>query len=269
MCQGSEGDEIDTSLGIRYHRVEGDAARGFGFSTTCHNFDCLLGVGRCEVVEHDAVAPFGKSFIKFLEVAHLTFNLEVFSVIFAVLLGTGDGVVNTSAKVDVVVLQQNHVEESDAVVHATTNLHGFLLQHTHARSGLASVEHTSLGACIDECLLILVSHRSDAAHTLEDVEHEAFCLKETLLFTLDGHHNVARLHMGAILYIHFHLHRGVEAAEHFLGYLHASKDAFLLDEKLALAVGIGRDAAERGVVAVANVFCKCEVDESIVEFFYA
>ena len=189
--------------------------------------------------------------------------------VFAVLLGTGDGVVNTSAKVDVVVLQQNHVEESDAVVHATTNLHGFLFEHTHARSGLASVEHTSLGACIDECLLILVGHGGNTTHALEDVEHEAFCLKETLLFTLDGHNDVARLHMGTILNIHFHLHRGVEAAEHLFGYLHTGKDALFFDEEFAFAVGIGRDATERGVVAIANVFGKSEVYEFIVEFFYA
>ena len=70
--------------------------------------------------------------------------------------------------------------------------------------------------------------------------------------------------MGAVLDIYFHLHRGVEAAEHFLGYLHTGKDALFLDEEFALAVSIGRDATERGVVAVANVFSKGEVDETII-----
>ena len=114
-----------------------------------------------------------------------------------------------------------------------------------------------------------MGHCGDAAHALENVEHEALGLQKALLLTLDGHDDVTGLHMGSVFDIDFHLHCGVEATEHFLGYLHTSEDALFLDEELALSVGISRDAAERGVVAIANVFGKGEIDESIIEFFYA
>ena len=109
-----------------------------------------------------------------------------------------------------------------------------------------------------------MGHGGDAAHALEDVEHEALGLQKALLLALHRHHNITRFHMGAILNIHFYFHRGVEAAEHFLSYLHAGKDALFLDKEFALAIGISRDAAECCVVAIANVFCKGKVYESIV-----
>ena len=167
MGQGTKGDEIDTCLGIRNHRVESDATRRFSLGTTSHELDGLLRIFGREVVEHDAVATLGKSFLQFLPIAHLTLYLEILVMILAVLLGTADGVVDASAEVDVIVLKENHVEETNAVVHAATNLHSLLLEHTHTRGGLTGVEHAGLGACIDERLLIFVGHRGDAAHALK------------------------------------------------------------------------------------------------------
>ena len=49
---------------------------------------------------------------------------------------------------------------------------------------------------------------------------------------------------------------------------HASQDAFFLYQQARRAFSFFGDAAKGGVVAVANVFAKGEVDELVVELFY-
>ena len=85
--QCSEGDEVHACLGIRNHGVEGDAARGFCFGTACHELHGLGSVFGREVVEHDAVATFGKGLFQLFPVAHFTLYLEVLAMLLAVLLG--------------------------------------------------------------------------------------------------------------------------------------------------------------------------------------
>ena len=72
--------------------------------------------------------------------------------------------------------------------------------------------------------------------------------------------------MVAVVHGLLHLHGGVEAVEDFLGYAHASQDALFLDEEALAAHGVVGDAAEGGVVAVANVFGKGKVNEAVVQF---
>ena len=129
-----------------------------------------------------------------------------------------------------VVLEENHVEESDAVVHAATNLHSLLLQHTHTWGSLTGIKHTGLGTCINECLLILMRHRGDTRHTLQDIEHQTFCLQKALLLALHAHHDIARHHMGTILHINLHLEFRIETAKHFFGDLNSCEDTLFLDQ---------------------------------------
>ena len=65
-----------------------------------------------------------------------------------------------------------------------------------------------------------------------------------------------------------HLERRVEAVEHLAGNLHAREHALLLDEELALAHRLLGDAAKGGVVAVANILGKGQIDQSLFQFFY-
>ena len=173
---------------------------------------------------------------------------------------------HAATKVDVVVLQEYHVKEPDAMVHAAANLHGLLLQHAHAWSGLARIEYTRLCTSIDECLLIFVRHRGYARHTLQDVQHQALRLQEALLPTLHAHHDVAGLYVRPVFDIYFHLQLRVETVEHLFGYLHAGKDAFFLYQQLALPHLVGRDAAQGGMVTVTNVLGKCKVYQAVVQF---
>ena len=84
----AEGDEVDTGLRIRDHRLEGDAAARLRLAASAdhlHRLACVLG---CEVVEHDAVAALCQSLLQLLEVPHLTLDLEsLLAVFLAVLLG--------------------------------------------------------------------------------------------------------------------------------------------------------------------------------------
>ena len=136
---------------------------------------------------------------------------------------------DASSKVDVVVLEENHVEQADAVVASATNLHGHLFEDTHAGSGLAGIEHTGAGAF--HLLHIAGSHGSNATHALHDVEHEAFGLEQGLNLSFYHHSHIAGLHRGAVFDKHFHLHFGVEAVEHHLGNFDAGQNAFFLDEE--------------------------------------
>lgn len=141
-------------------------------------------------------------------------------------------------------------------------------KHAHAGCGLAGVEDACLRAGIDERLLVAVCHGGDAAHALADVEHEAFGGEEALLTAADGEHDVAGAHVVAIMHVHRDLQVGVETMEDLFGGTLACKDSFFLDHQFALAHGILGDAAERGVVAVADILGKSEVDEAVGKFFF-
>ncbi len=87
-----------------------------------------------------------------------------------------DGIGDATGKVHMVILQQNHVEESDTMVTTTTYLHGLLLEHTHTWSRLTGVQHTGLRAL--QALHVLISHRGNTTHALHDVQHQALSLKQ-------------------------------------------------------------------------------------------
>ena len=262
MSQSADADEVDTLLGIVADGVEGDAARRLSLEAVVDDVDSLLRIGHGEVVEHDTVnAAVVEHLLQFVERAHLDLNLQVETLFLQVLMAAVDGVDNAAGKVDVVVLQQNHVEETDTMVAAAANLHGLLLEHAHARSGLAGVEHA--GARSLQSLHVLIGHGGNAAHALHDVQHQALSLKQRAHLARDNHGDIALLHPTSVAHQHLHLHRWIEAAEHLLGYLHTSQYAVFLNEKMALTHCIFRNAAEGGVVAVANVLGKRQVDEPV------
>ena len=181
-------------------------------------------------------------------------------------MATIDGLDDAAGKIDMVVLQQNHVEEADAMVHAAADLDGLLLQDAEARRRLARVE--DVGSRALQALHVAARHRGDAAHALHDVEHQTLRLQQRAHLARDDEGHVARLDMGAVMDEDLHLERRVEAVEHLAGNLHAREHALLLDEELALAHRLLGDAAKGGVVAVANILGKGQIDQSLFQFFY-
>ena len=96
------------------------------FADKCHRLLSALG---SEVVQHDTVGNVGRQRFAYLVfVARLYLDTQVFAFLAAVVAGTGEGIGDTSGKVHMVVLQENHVEEPDTMVHAAANLHRLLLQ---------------------------------------------------------------------------------------------------------------------------------------------
>ena len=167
-----------------------------------------------------------------------------------------------------VVLEENHVEESDAVVGSSADFHRLLFEHTHAGGSLACIKHAGFGAGIDKRLLVAVRHGGNSAHALHDVEHQTFGLEQALYLAADDECHIAGFHVCAVFDEDFHLQCGVELAEYLAGYAYAGKDAFFLDEQAALSHGVFGDATQGGVVAVADVFRKCKFDELLVELVY-
>ena len=74
-----------------------------------------------------------------------------------------------------VVFQQNHVEQADPVINAAPNLYSHFFQNTHAGSCLAGIKHTRV--CTFQLLGIFMCHGGNAAHTLHNVQHQAFGLQ--------------------------------------------------------------------------------------------
>ena len=170
---------------------------------------------------------------------------------------TVDGVIDTASKIDVIVLEENHIEETDTMVHTTTNLHCLLLQHTETWSSLTGVEDVSLGTF--KALYIHSGHGSNTAHTLHDVEHETLSLKQRTGLALYDHSDVALLHVGTILQQNLYLHGRIEACEHLLSHFYTSQNAIFLDEQMALTHGVLWNATQGCVVAITDILSKCQV----------
>ena len=268
MCERTDRDKVDTLFGIVADGIEGNSPTRLRLETASNHVDGLLRIGHCEVVEHDAVnTSVVEHLLEFVERAHLDLDLQVKTFLFEILMATVDGIHDATREVDVVVFEQDHVEESDAVVTATANLHSLLLEHTHARGSLAGVEHTGVGTL--QSLHILISHCSNTAHALHDVEHESLGLQQRAYTSADNHGDVTLLHTGAVLHEHLDLHLRVEATEHLLGNLHTSENTILLDEQMRLSHRILGDATEGGMVAVTDILGKRQINQSVDQFVYA
>ena len=192
MGEGTHGNEVYATFGIVAQGVEGDAAAGLRFKLAADEFHGLAGVFYGEIVEHDAVGSAMFHDLAYLvECAAFDFNFEMQSFLLLVGGAAVQGAGYAAAEVDVVVLEQDHVEQPDAVVYTAADFHGFLFEHTHTGCGLARVEHTGVGSL--EPFHITVGHGGNAAHALHDVEHETFGLQEGAHLSRDEHGDIARL----------------------------------------------------------------------------
>src|SRR5690606_15037199 len=97
---------------------------------------------------------------------------------------------------DMVLLDQNHVVEAEAMVHPTTGDHGPFLERPHAGCRLASVEDPCLRPvhCIDE----RPRHRRYPRESLEEVQSEAFPGKNGSGGAPEGENLVASGHSLAV-----------------------------------------------------------------------
>ena len=163
-----------------------------------------------------------------------------------------------------VVFQENHVEEADAVIASAANLHSILLHDAHSRSGLAGVEHLGVEAL--KFLLVTCRYSGNAAHALHDVEHQAFSLQQRLYLALNHKGDIARSHVGTVLDVGCHFKLWIKLLKDFLCHLNTSKYAFLFDYQARAPHFVGWDAAQCGSITVANILGKRQIYQLINQF---
>ena len=168
------------------------------------------------------------------------------------MFGTCDGVCDAAGEVDMVVFEEYHVEESDAVVGAAANADGFLFKKSKARCGLAGVKNSCV--CPSKQFDVAMGGGGDATHSLHDVEHESFGLEEGEDSSFNKESDVTFFDGLAVMDEDGDFEFGVEGVEDFFGDLDAGKDAVFFDDELLFAHGVRGDAGEGGMVSVTDVF---------------
>ena len=146
MCQCANTDEVHTLLGIVADSVVGYSPTRLCLVASGNNVYGLFGIADGEVVEHYTVdTSVGKHLVELVEVTYLNLYFQVKALLLQVGMASVDGIGNASGKVNMVVLEEYHVEESYAVVYSSTNLHCLLLKHAQSWSGFAGIENASIG----------------------------------------------------------------------------------------------------------------------------
>ena len=146
------------------------------------NINRLLGIGHAEVIEHDTIhTTVIQYLLQLIERANLDFDLQVQALLIEILMAAIDSVCDTTGKIYVIILEQNHIKQTDTVIAATTNLYGLLLEHTHTRCGFTGIKHTGVGTL--QTLNILISHGGNTTHALHDVQHQTLGLKQRTDFS--------------------------------------------------------------------------------------
>src|SRR5690554_7358833 len=74
-------------------------------------------------------------------IAYLNFYFKGTPTLLQIGLSRFNGLFNASGKIDVVVLEHNHVVQAHAVVDAPSDAYRFLFEPAHTRRGFARVEH--------------------------------------------------------------------------------------------------------------------------------
>src|SRR3712207_9550880 len=80
------------------------------------------------------------------------------------------GILYATCKIDMIILQKNHIEKTDTMIHTTTNLHSLLLQHSEPRRCLAGIQHMCI--CAVKKFHVFAGHSRNSTHTLHNIQHE-------------------------------------------------------------------------------------------------
>ena len=171
-----------------------------------------------------------KHLLQLIERAHFNLNLQIEMLFLQISVTTVNSVHNATSKVNMIVFQENHIEQTDSMIAASPYLHGLLLQHAHAWCSLASVQHPSSSTF--QTLHVSVGHGGNATHTLHDVQHETLGLEQRANPSAHNHGNIAFLHTASIGHEYLNLHLRIEASEYLLCNLYASKDAIFLNKQM-------------------------------------
>ena len=147
------------------------------------------------------------------------------------------------------------------MVGATSAGHSVLLQQAHVGGGLAGVQELGIEAV--EHGDHAVGLGGDAGKALHKVEGSALGGEDAAGMPLDGHEDIALVYRGSVGDKNVDSQTIVHDFEDTLAHLDAAKDTILLGNHLGRVDGVGRNAGEGGMVAVAHVFAQSHFDEFI------
>lgn len=260
--KGTDRDEIDTALSIVAESIHSYAARRLGLVLAVDQLDSLTSLCGCEIVEHDAIDTTDcENLIQLIEVAHLDLNAKILAFLLEILVDAGDGLIDAAREVNVVILEENHVEETDTVIAAAADLDCHLVEKAHARGRLASVDN--LGMETLELGDVTRGGCGDAAHVLHDVEDEPLGEEERLGASLDTESDIALLDAVAVMENLVELEIGIYVRKNLTSNVYAREDTVLLDDELGTSDSVSWDARERGVVTITDILADATVDEVV------
>ena len=165
MGERADGDVVDAGFGVGAHVAQVDEAADLQAGAPCCSIHGGLDLGPRHVVQQDELGSGGEGFVELTQGVDFDLNAN------AVPVGrmcNAQGDSHTAGRGDVVVLDENGVEEAEAVVDAAAQGDGVFVQRAKTRDGLAGVEDGGAGSGdrVDEC----AGERGDAAEALEEVE---------------------------------------------------------------------------------------------------
>ena len=249
-------------LGVVAQGFEGDTTTRLGFATARNQRNRLASLLHREVVEHNSIDTSRcEHLLDILQRTHLALDWNTLALGFEVLLCSRYRLGNTPCEVDVVILQQNHIEQSDAMVLASAHLHRHLLQHAHSWCGLASVK--DLGMEVGNTVGIDCGLCGNATHSLHNIEQNALGTQQRLQVALDIEGHIAHLHAVAIVQYLLELNLRVQSLGNHLCNFYARNDTLLLAQKAHTPTLLGWDTTQRGVVAISNILLDCEFNQLI------
>ena len=172
MCERADGDEVDTCFCVGADGGEIDAAAGFEQCATASESHSFADFCRRHIVEQDDVSTGGEGFVELFQIVHLDLDCFPRRNCASEMDGFGDGVGRVSGQCcDVVVLDQNLVVQTGAMIGASAAGDGIFFERAEAGSCLASVENARSGS-VDR-LYKTGGECGDAGEVLEKVECDA------------------------------------------------------------------------------------------------
>src|SRR5436309_3336267 len=173
MRQRSDGNEINACLRNRANILKRNTAGGFDFYPAHNLFDSFLHFSSCEVVQHDPLYAFTlKRFHHFMKGLCLDLDSPIKAFGLQKRHTTLDRVANSTCRHDVVVFDEHHIVEPEAMVRTAAEAHSPLVEHAQPRDCLSGIRDLRLSAC--DCIHVLTCEGCNAAHPLKKIECRPF-----------------------------------------------------------------------------------------------
>ena len=255
MRECADGDSVDACLGDLPHVLESDAARRFERNDAANMLHGGLQLRRGHVVEEDEVGMRGKSFFELGGVS----NLDHDSLRHLARADPFDRGADRCGAIDVIVLDQEHVIQADAVILAATTNHRVFIERAKSRRRFSRIEN--LRSRSRNGVDVTPRCGSDARRALHQVQSCALRAQQRHDRRLHLGHDIARMNAVAVFCAHLELCCGFDRAECRFSERKAGDHARGLDEKTGTAAlarfkdGLAGDIGE--------IFFKSAADDRI------